>query len=454
MRERIEAALRASGADYTEIRLEERESTRVVFRGQDLETADVILDRGGIVRCLVRGGGWGIATFNDLADLPRRVAQATEGARAIEGEEPIELAPVPACEDAITVSLERDFRGIPVTEKKALAEAYNDILRSSDPRIVDTSTSYADTFSRVTFANSEGTYIEEERPMAGIALSATAREDGNVQQAIEAVSRAAGFEAVTGHHALAETVTRRAVELLAAPRVQGGRYTVVCNPRLAGVFAHEAFGHLSEADFVYANPKAQEMMVLGRRFGEDILSIVDDGSLPGLRGSHRYNDEGTPTGRTELIKNGVLVGRLHSRETAAKMGEQPTGNARASGYRYPPIVRMTNTFIEAGETSFEDMIRDVDLGIYACDAFGGQTALENFSFSAAYAYVIRQGQIAELGRDVILSGNLFVTLKNVDRVGDDFEWIEWGTCGKGQGGLPVSMGAPHVRIRDVLIGGE
>jgi len=453
MRERIEAALRTSRTDYAEIRLEERESTRIVFRGQDLETADVVLDRGGIVRCLVRGGGWGIATFNDLEDLPHRVQQAYEGARAIQGE-PIELAPTSVSEDVIAVPLERDFRGISVTEKKALAQEYNDILLRFDPRIVDTQTVYADSFSRVTFANSEGAYVEEERPMVNIFFSGVAREDGNVQRAIEAVSRVAGFEAVVGHHALVETVARRAVDLLAAPRVQGGCYTVICNPRLAGVFAHEAFGHLSEADFVYANPRAQEMMVLGRRFGQEILTIVDDGSIPGLRGSHKYDDEGTPTRRTELIKEGVLVGRLHSRETAAKMGEQPTGNARATGYRYPPIVRMTNTFIENGETAFEDMIRDVDLGIYACDAFGGQTALENFSFSAAYAYMIRNGQIAEMVRDVILSGNLFVTLDHIDSIGSDFQRAEWGMCGKGQGGLPVSMGAPHIRIRDVIIGGE
>jgi TldD protein len=454
MQAQIEAALRASRADYAEIRLEERESTRVVFRGPDLETADVVLDRGGIVRCLVRGGGWGIATFNDLEDLPRRVAQACEGARAIQAEEPIELTPTPVSEDAIAVPLERDFRGVSVTDKKGLAEEYNGILLRFDPRIVDTRTVYADTFSRVTFANSEGTYLEEERPMVNVMFSATAREDGNVQQGFEAVSKVAGFEAVVGHHALAETAARRAVDLLSAPRVQGGRHTVVCNPRLAGVFAHEAFGHLSEADFVYENPRAQEMMVLGRRFGGEILTIADDGSIPGLRGSHRYDDEGTPTRHTDLIRDGVLVGRLHSRETAAKMGERPTGNARATGYRYPPIVRMTNTFIEGGGTSFADVIGDVDLGVYACDAFGGETALENFSFSAAYAYMIRDGQIAELVRDVILSGNLFVTLEHIDAVGDDFQWSEWGMCGKGQGGLPVSMGAPHVRIRDVLIGGE
>ena len=455
MRERIKAALRGSKADYTEIRLEERETSRVVFRGQDLETASVVLDRGGIVRCLVQDRGWGIATFNNLEDLSHRVQQAYEGARAIEGEEPIELVPTPISEETITVPLERDFRGITLTEKKALAGEYNGILLGFDSRIVDTQTVYVDTFSRVTFASSDGTYVEEERPMVTVACMAMAREDGNVQQAFESVSEVAGFETALDRQALAEMAAGRAVDLLSAPRIKGGRYTVVCNPKLAGVFAHEAFGHLSEADFVYANPQAQEMMVLGRRFGQEILTIADDGSVPGLRGSHKYDDEGTPTGRTDLIKNGVLVGRLHSRETAAKMGEQPTGNARATGYRYPPIVRMTNTFVEGGETSFDEMIRDVDLGVYACDAFGGQTALENFSFSSAYAYMIRDGEIAEMVRDVILSGNLFVTLNHIDAVGDDFQWMRaGGNCGKGQGGLPVGIGSPHVRIRDVLIGGE
>ena len=455
MRERIQAALRGSRADYTEIRLDDRESSRVVFRGQDLETASVVLDRGGIVRCLVKDRGWGIATFNDMQDLSHRVQQAYEGARAIEGEEPIELAPIPVSEEAITVPLERDFRGITLTEKTALTKEYNDIMLGYDSRIVDTQAVYMDRFSRVTFASSDGTFIEEEHPNVFVACLAVGREDGNVQRTYEGAAKVAGFEAALGHHELAETSARRAVDLLSAPRIKGGRYTVVCNPGLAGVFAHEAFGHLSEADFVYANPQAQEMMVLGRRFGKDILTIADDGSLPGLRGSHRYDDEGTPAGRSDLIKNGVLVGRLHSRETAAKMGEQPTGNARATGYRYPPIVRMTNTFVEAGETGFEEMIGDVELGVYACDAFGGQTALESFSFSSAYAYMIRDGEIAEMVRDVILSGNLFVTLDHIDAIGDDFQWMKrGGNCGKGQGGLAVGIGSPHVRIRDVLIGGD
>jgi len=448
------SALRTSKADYTEIRIEERESSRAVFRGPLLETADLSIDRGGIVRCLVRGGGWGVATFNSLDDLPLRVQQAYEGARAIEGDS-IELATVPISVDEVPARLERDFRGVALSDKVALAKGYNEVMRSYDPSIVDTQAVYADSFSRVYFMNSEGTRLMEERPMCTVSLSATARKDGLVQQAFEAVSRAAGYEVALGHEELAGTVARRAVALLSARPVKGGRYAIVCNPKLAGVFCHEAFGHLSEADFVYSNPQAQEMMVLGRRFGRDILNIADDGSVPGLRGSHRYDDEGTPTGKHYLIREGILVGRLHSRETAAKMGEAPTGNARAVSYRYPPIVRMTNTYIEGGQTPVADLFHEVELGIYACDFYGGQTALENFSFTSAYAYMIRNGELAEMVRDVSLAGNLFRTLENTDAIGDDFRWIEAGACGKGgQGGLPVSLGAPHIRIQDVVVGGE
>jgi len=455
VRDKIKAALKSSKADYCEIRLEEREATNVVYRGKDLETASAVIDAGGIVRCLCKDGGWGVATFNDREDLPSRVEQAFQCARVAPGEEPIELAPIPVSEDCITVKLEHDFRGKSMADKKDLVQAYNGMLLSHSDKIVDTMTTYNDTFSRVVFANSEGAFIEEERPMITLYTIATARDGDNVQRATQSRSGQKGFDFVQGREDMAQAVAQRAVDLLSAESVVGGQYPVVLNRMLAGVFIHEAFGHLSEADFVYENPKAQEMMVLGRRFGQDILNVFDDGSLAGLRGTHKYDDEGTPMGRADLIKDGILVGRLHSRETAAKMGEKPTGSARATGYRYAPIVRMTNTAIEGGETSFEDMIKDIKLGIYACDMYGGQTALENFSFSSAYAYMIRDGEIAEMVKDVILAGNLFSTLMNIDAIGDDFKWSQaGGSCGKGQDGLAVAIGSPQIRIQDVVIGGR
>jgi len=456
MRDKILAALKGSKADYTEIRLEEREATTVAYRGKDLESADAAVDAGGIVRCLVRDGGWGVATFNDRSDLAAKVELAYQCAKVVPASEPIPLAEVPAVQDSIVASIARDFRGVPLADKKALAQGYNDILLRHDPRIVDTRCIYRDTFSRVTLATSEGSYIEEERPLVTVYFTAIAREGANVQTATEARSAQRGFDFVLGREELAQAAAQRAVDLLSAESVAGGKYPVVLNPRLAGVFIHEAFGHLSESDFVYENPRAQEMMVLGRRFGQDLLTVFDDGSLPGLRGTHKYDDEGVRTRRNDLIRNGILVGRLHSRETAAKMGEPVTGSARASGYRFIPIVRMNNTAIAGGDTSFADMIKGIKLGVYACDMYGGQTALENFSFSSAYAYMIRDGAIAEMVKDVILAGNLFTTLESIDAVGDDFVWSEaGGMCGKGgQDGLPVTFGAPHIRIQDVIVGGQ
>ncbi len=450
--EHLEKALAASRSDYTEIRLETRRTTRIVYHGRRLETVSTVMDQGGIVRALVHGKGWGLSTFNSLDDLDKRVDQAYQSASVVEAR-PITLAEAEFGQDEIRAALDVDFRELPLKEKQTLVGRYNEMLLDY-PKVVDTQASYADQFVTMTYVNSEGARIIEERPQSSLYLVATAREDGNVQRAGDGLSTAAGHAALFNLDDLARDVGQRATDLLSAETVVGGVYPVVCDPKLAGVFIHEAFGHLSEADFVYSNPAAQEMMVLGRRFGSEILNVYDDGTLPGQRGTHKYDDEGTPMQRTPLIEEGVLVGRLHSRETAAAMDEDVTGNARATSYRYPPIVRMTNTFIAPGSSSFEEMIADIELGVYACDAIGGQTMLENFSFSAGHGYMIRDGQLAEMVKDVVLSGNLFTTLQHIDAIGNDLTLSRTGMCGKGQGGLPVGTGSPHIRIQGVAMGGR
>jgi TldD protein len=177
--------------------------------------------------------------------------------------------------------------------------------------------------------------------------------------------------------------------------------------------------------------------------------------VPGLRGSYKYDDEGVPAQKTYLIKEGILSGRLHSRETAAKMKEKLSGNARSISYRYPPIVRMTNTYIEPGSVSFKDMLSGIQEGIYVKNWYGGTTSMEMFTFSAGEAYMIRNGRIAETLRPVVLTGNVFSTLLNIDAVGNDLDMNEGGGCGKGgQSPLPVSNGSPHIRIQHCLIGGK
>ncbi|MFH1006977.1 MAG: TldD/PmbA family protein [Candidatus Latescibacterota bacterium] len=454
MRDRMEQALKKSRADYTEIRLEEQAVSGLSFQGEELDHIGSSSSTGGMVRALVNGG-WGVAAFNDLGDLEDKVAQAAASARWV-GKEKSQWAEVPPVVDTVTAAMKEDFRQVPLAEKKAVVEAYNRIILGYHEKIQTTLVRYRDAFRRVRFANSEGAYIEEERPDLSAYLSAVARDGDNVQRTGEGVAGTTeGFGVVRGMEEQAMLAASRAVDLLDARPVQGGNYTVVLDPKLAGVFAHEAFGHLSEADFVYENERLKELMVLGKRFGPDWLNILDDGSIAGARGTHRYDDEGTKTRKSHLIKEGILVGRLHSRETAAKMGEEPTGNARALGYSNEPIVRMTNTYIDRGDATFEEMIRDVKLGVYALDMIGGQTDMEMFTFSAGYGYMIRDGQIAELVRDVTLTGNVFETLKNVDRIEREVVWSKGGGgCGKGgQSGLPVGIGSPHVRIRNVTIGG-
>ena len=450
IRERIENALKKSKADYTEIRIESKDTTAVAYRGKVLETVNTGRDVGGIVRVLHQGN-WGVSTFNSLDELDRHVALALECAKAL-SEGDTKMAQVAPHVYEMSLQMEHDFRKVELSTKKDLVEHYNGVMLSQ-PGLQDSNVGYSDTLLTMHYGNSEGSYIKQERPYSSLRFSATAREGSNVQSAFDSVQLAWDFSDIYNKDEKVAAVGKRAVDMLKAQPVQAGNYTVILNPKLAGVFIHEAFGHLSEADHIDQNPRAQDMMRLGRNFGPSTLNVSDGGIHPNLHGTLQYDDEGTPAQETYVVREGELVGRLHSRETAGKMGEIPTGNARATDYRYAPIVRMTNTCIKGGDTAFEDMIKDVKLGIYAVDAIGGQTAMENFSFSSQYGYMIRDGQVAELVKDVILAGNVFTTLGNVEAIGNDFEWAAGG-CGKGQGGsLPVGTGAPSVRVKNVLVGG-
>jgi len=296
--------------------------------------------------------------------------------------------------------------------------------------------------------------LTQEKIRAGVRFVAVAKDGTNIQRAHKSFGDTRGYDTVMNLEEEVMNVVKITRDLIKAPKVDSGVYQVILDPQLSGVFAHEAFGHLSEADFVYENPKAREMMKLRRRFGSEILNIVDDGSLVGENGFTAYDDEGVRGEKSYLIKDGILVGRLHSRETAASMGEKPTGNARAINTSFRPIVRMTTTYIENGETSFDEMLAGIKSGIYACGILGGNTDLERFTFSSAYAYKIENGKITTPLRDVILSGNVFETMHNITMIGNDLTLFGGlGGCGKGgQMPLPVSDGSPHIRIKNVLVG--
>ncbi|BFM39094.1 TldD/PmbA family protein [Synechocystis sp. LKSZ1] len=440
--------------DFLAIRLEQSDSTQILLRGDRLETLSESLAIGGQIRACHRGG-WGFATFNHLGQLSERMEAAITSAKWV-GEEETQLAPVDPIQAVChQVSSERDPRQIALVEKKALCDHYNDLLRQTSDKITTTSVRYNDSHQRILLATSEGTWIDQAWCDLEMRFSATAREGSQVQTGRETTGSRRGFADLLNLDKAVQSAAQRAVTALSLPTVKGKSYTVVIDPILTGLFVHEAFGHLSEADMLYENPDLLEVMSLGKRFGPPELQILDGAAPPGHRGSYAYDDEGVPATTTPLIQDGILVGRLHSRETAGKLGEKPTGNARCLNYHYPPIVRMTNTWIERGTTPVPDLFQGIPEGVYARNWLGGMTNGEMFTFTAGEAWMIRNGQLAEPVKDVTLSGNVFKTLANIEALGDDFYWDESGGCGKGgQSGLPVGCGGPSLRIRDVVVGGD
>ncbi|MEO0145258.1 MAG: TldD/PmbA family protein [candidate division WOR-3 bacterium] len=451
MKEFLKKALEKVDAEYADVRLEERLSTVVHMMGPETEEASEKRVLGGSVRAFHRGG-IGFATFSRPEDAPRAAEEASRLARLASEGKSERLAPGVPVEDIVPPEIKgRDPRTVPLEEKAELVRSYNDIMLGVKG-VVTTNTAYNDLFLRRVFLSTDGADITEERIYARIVLSATAADGSTVQSRHMAFADQMGYETVLNREGKAEEAAKDAVALLSAPKVQGGLYTVILDPIMAGVFVHEAFGHLSEADHLSRDKKMQEIMKPGQVFGIPELNITDK-PIPGQWGYYKYDDEGTEKKTVYLVKEGVLTGRLHSRHTAALMGEEPTGNARAIDYSFPPIVRMSATCIEPGDKGFQELLEGIDKGIYVVSALGGMTELEMFTFSAQKAYMIERGEIKGLVRDVVLSGNVFETLKNIEGIGKDT--LFWaGGCGKGmQNPLPVTTAAPHIRIKNVLVGG-
>ncbi|MCF7875589.1 TldD/PmbA family protein [Candidatus Bipolaricaulota bacterium] len=458
MLKKLKEGLRASKGEFTEIRIEKERRNEVKYEGEKLKNIDSSEEIGGIVRTLVQGG-WGIATFNSIDELSKKAKKAYRIGKEVASsmDERIELAEVQPQKEEVISEQKKDVREIPLEEKRDVVKDYNRTMLDHDGRIESTRAVYSDSFRELTYLNSEGTELYQEVPDVTLALVAIARgEKNNIQTAHDTIGEASGFELVLDRDEMAEEVASGAVSLLSAEPVDGGQYTVLLNPELAGVFIHEAFGHLCEADHFYKNDRLQDIMTLGRQFGPENLNVVDEGFIEGRRGNLPFDDEGVRRKKTYLIKDGKLNSFLHSRETAKKMGQEPTGNARAISYRHEPIVRMTNTYIEGGDKTFEELISSIDHGIFAKDAYGGQTQLEQFTFSAGHGRIIENGEIGPMVRDVVLTGNIFKSLENITGIGDDLDIIgSAGGCGKGgQMPLPVTDGAPHIRIEDVTIGGR
>ena len=305
----IDTALKGHGADYCEVRIEETDNSRLTYRGKSLENIAQTSGLGGNVRA-ASNGGWGFASFNNLDELKAKVADAVAQAKAVGGSK-TELAEVEPHVDIVPAHIVHDPKEVSIDEKKLIMDHYNDLVWSVDG-INSADIIYGDTSRKTFFGSSEGSYIEQEQVHVISRISAQARKGGDVQQAGFSLGSQGDFDLIRDLDDQVIDAAKRAVALLDAKSLESGERTVILDPVLAGVFVHEAFGHLSESDNVYENDKLKEIMFMGRKFGGEHLNFTDGAAIPGLRGSYKYDDEGTPATRTALVRDGELVGRLHS----------------------------------------------------------------------------------------------------------------------------------------------
>lgn len=254
----------------------------------------------------------------------------------------------------------------------------------------------------------------------------------------------------------AKETANKASALLKAKQATGGRFTVVADPEHIGVFVHEALGHAAEADFVISGESVLTGK-LGQKVGSEVATVYDDPSVPDGFGSFKYDSEGTLAKKRTIIEKGVLREYILNREAAAKLNLAPNGGARAQGYHFRPIPRMSNTYIAPGDYSFDELIEDIRNGIYVKGTRGGQVniAIGSFQFLAQEAFLIEKGRVTKPLLDVSLSGLTLETLQNIDAVGKDFSVAGIGFCGKNeQSNLPVGNGGSSTRIRNVVVGGQ
>jgi TldD protein len=303
------------------------------------------------------------------------------------------------------------------------------------------------------FVNTEGTRIEQDKLYVWSRITATAASQGVFTFSREEIGSTAGYEVfdekppeMTG-----EKVAKRAVKQLDAKPPKGGKSPVVLGPNVVGVFVHEAFGHLAEADLALSGGVLRNN--LGKKIGSDVVTFYDDGTINGAFGSFKYDDEGVPTRKTLLIKDGVVTGLMHNRETAQKFDVEPTGNARAEDFRVEPIIRMRNTFMAPRDHSLEELVEGIRSGYYFKNFRGGQANLDGtFQVGIQEAYEIVNGEIGDPVRNASISGSTLETLLKVDAVGKDFE-LSSGRCGKGQTAF-IGDGGPHIRVKEVIVGGS
>ena len=450
----LEAAQKL-GATYAEVRAQNLSRTTITLKEERIEAARQGIENGAALRVLVKGA-WGFASVGTLHidDLTGAVSDACMMAKAASSsmKTPIELVETKTVEDKVSLKPKKNPSKIPIQDKISTAMAMSNSIRSHDNRIKSCTVDYLDLTGTTFFMNNGGTYIEQDNLYVWSRLLATASEAGIFTYSREEIGSTAGFEVFDTEtpEAVGKKVAQRAVDQLKAKPPKGGTFPAVIGPNVVGVFIHEAFGHLAEADLTLSGSVLSDK--LGKRIASEKVTIYDDGTIKAAFGSFKYDDEGTRTQKTLLVKDGVVFGLMHDRETAKKLNAEPTGNSKAEDFRFEPIIRMRNTYMDPKDRSFEELVEDIKSGYYLKSFRGGQANLDGtFQVGIQEAYQIVKGEIASPIRNASISGNTLETLHEVDAVGKDFE-LGPGRCGKGQIAF-VCDGGPHIRVKKVVIGG-
>jgi len=452
----IGAATQKFGADYAEIRAQELSKTMFTMKEGRVEAAKQGIENGVALRALVNGA-WGFASVGSLntETLMSALSDACTMAKTASSrlKNPIKLAETKAFEDHVQIKPKKKPSEISIEDKIKTASSTNQIVLNYDKRVKSCTIDYLDLAGTTHFANSEGTYIEQDNLYVWSKITASAKQNGVFTFSREEIGSTAGYEIfdVETPEAVGERLAKRAISQLNAKPPKGGNFPVVLGPNVVGVFVHEAFGHLAEADLALSGGVLANN--LGKKIASDVVTFYDDGTINGAFGSFKYDDEGVPAQKTLLIKDGVVTGLMHNRETAQKFNTEPTGNARAEDFRVEPIIRMRNTYMAPRDHSFEELIEDVRSGYFFKSFRGGQANLDGtFQVGIQEAYEIVNGELGEPVRDASISGNTLETLLKVDAVGKDFE-LSAGRCGKGQTAF-IGDGGPHIRVSEVVIGGS
>jgi TldD protein len=444
------------GAEYAEARAETLFKTMLTLKEGRVEAAKQGMEEGVALRVLV-DGAWGFASVGslDAEILTREVAEACRMAKAtsLRLKNPIRLAKYRAVEDKVRIKPTKNPSEVSMEDKIKTASAINKNTLSYDKRVKSCTIDYLDLTGTSTFTNSEGTFIEQDKLYVWSRITASALQRGVFTFSREEIGSTAGYELFDTEtpEKLGEKLSKRATEQLSAKTPKGGSFSVVLGPNVVGVFVHEAFGHLAEADLALSGGVLANN--IGKKIASDLVTFYDDGTINDAFGSFKYDDEGVRTQITLLINDGVVAGLMHNLETAQKFNAEPTGNARAEDFRVEPIIRMRNTFMAPKDHSFEELIEDVQFGYYFKSFRGGQANVDGtFQVGIQEGYEIVNGEVGEPVRDASISGNTLETLLKVDGVGKDFE-LEAGRCGKGQTAF-VCDGGPHIRVKEVTVGGS